>query len=77
MTEFYIFGGIIALIVFDRLFMPPLDAYGRRPLVEVWAGYAMSYVAAVHASYVANQAMKEQTERLKAELLSREVKNEA
>ena len=72
MTELYVFGGIIALIVFDRLFMPPLNAYGRRPLVEVWVGYAQCYVNSVHAAYLANQLMKEQTRQQAAALLTKE-----
>ncbi|HEY0860719.1 MAG TPA: hypothetical protein VGE19_07400 [Pseudoxanthomonas sp.] len=31
--------GILALAAFDRLFMPPLDPYGRRPLIEDLIGF--------------------------------------
>ena len=72
MTELSVFGGIIALIVFDRLFMPPLNAYGGRPLVEVWVGYAQCYVNSVPAAYLANQLMIEQTRQQAAALLTKE-----
>lgn len=39
--------GLIALAAFDRIFIPPLDRYGRRPLIEVWVGYVSGMASGI------------------------------